>query len=579
MVKSSHEKSHALQVLRPLALVVSLAGAGFAMTPVYAAVIPQPDAGSVLDTVKAPREAIKPAPAIDVPAAPQAAQKVAPGFKVTVSQFKLTGMTVYSESELLALVSDQVGKELDLEGLNTVAEMIAAHYRKNGYFLAQAYLPKQEIRDGIVAIVVLEGHVGEVKLRMDESARLRESRAQDILSGIQPGDLIKEKTLERSLLLLNDTPGATVKSTLQPGAKVGEADVVVDLGDDGRMVTGSVDADNWGSRFTGANRLGASMNLNNPTGFGDQLTLRAQTSESSGSPMGRVAYTLPVGSEGTKLGVSYARLNYKLGKDFASLNAHGDATVASAYVLHPFIRSRNLNVFGLAGLDDKRLRDFANNVIAGDNKLSMYKLGVSGDFRDDVFGGSLNSFSAVVSGGKVNFNDLTSFKQDQSPQGHKTAGTFSKLNYEYQRVQSLVENTSFYVSLSGQLASKNLVSAEKFALGGPSGVRAYPVGEAAADEGALLNAELRWNMPDTDLMFNGFIDIGTAKLNSKPIPGDFLNGGVNTRNIWGYGLGVNLAKQGEYLVRTSIAWRGTNAVPLADVDRKPRAWIQLSKSF
>ena len=576
MVKSSHEKSHALQVLRPLALVVSLAGAGFAMTPVYAAPIPRPDAGSVLDTVKQPREAIKPAPAIDVPAAPQAAQKVAPGFKVTVSQFKVTGMTVYPESELLALVSDQVGKELDLEGLNGVTEKIAAYYRKNGYFLAQAYLPKQEIRDGVVEIVVLEGHVGEVKLRMDESARLRESRAQDILSGIQPGDLIKEKTLERSLLLLNDTPGATVKSTLQPGAKVGEADVVVDLGDDGRMVTGSVDADNWGSRFTGSNRLGASLNLNNPTGFGDLLTLRAQTSESSGSPMGRVAYTLPVGSEGTKVGVSYARLNYTLGKDFAALRANGNATVASAYVLHPFIRSRNLNLFVLAGLDDKKLQDRVDSTLSvEDKKLSMYKLGVSGDFRDDVFGGSLNSFSAVVSGGNVNISQLAVLAFDQSVLGHKTAGTFSKLNYEYQRVQSLVENTSLYVSLSGQMASKNLVSAEKFALGGPNGVRAYPVGEAAADQGTLLNAELRWNMPDTDLMFNGFIDIGTAKLNSKPLITDV----GNTRNIWGYGLGVNLAKQGDYLVRTSIAWRGNNNLPLADVDRKPRAWIQLSKSF
>jgi len=576
MVKSSHEKLHASQVLRPLALVVSLASAGFAMSPVYAAAFTQPNAGTVLDTVKQPSEAIKPAPAIVVPAAPQAAQHVAPGFKVSVSQFKLTGMTVYSESELLALISGQVGKELDLAGLKEVTEVIAAYYRKNGYFLAQAYLPKQEIKDGVVEIVVLEGHVGEVKLRMDESARLRESRAQDILSGIQPGDLIKEKSLERSLLLLNDTPGATVKSTLQPGAKVGEADVVVDLGDDGRLVTGSVDADNWGSRFTGSNRVGASLNLNNPTGFGDLLSLRAQTSDSSGSPMGRVAYTLPVGSQGTKLGVSYARLNYTLGKDFAALQAHGTAAVASVYALHPFIRSRNLNLFGLVGLDDKRLQDRIDSTLTvEDKKLSMYKLGVSGDFRDDVMGGSLNSFSAVVSGGNVKFAQPAVLAFDQSVNGHQTAGTFSKLSYEYQRVQSLVENTSFYVSLTGQMASKNLVSAEKFALGGPTGVRAYPVGEAAADEGNLLNAELRWNMPNTDLMFNGFIDIGTAKLNRKPNALDL----ANNRNIWGYGLGVNLGKQGDYLVRTSIAWRGNNNLPQADLDRKPRAWVQLSKSF
>lgn len=575
MVKSSQEKLHALQVLRPLALVVSLCSAGFVMSPVYAAGV-APDAGSILDTVKEPKALPKSSPEIVLPATPQPKVKAGSDIKVNVTQFKLSGMTVYPESELQALIADQIGKELDFEALNNVADKIAAYYRKNGYFLAQAYLPRQQINDGVVEIVVLEGHVGQVKLKMDENARLRESRAQDILSGIQPGDLIKEKSLERSLLLLNDTPGAIVKSTLQPGAKIGDADVVVDLGDDGRLVTGSVDLDNWGSRFTGSNRLGGSLNLNNPTGFGDLLSLRAQTSDSGGSPMGRIAYTLPVGSAGTKVGVAYAKLNYTLSKDFAALQAHGTAGVASAYVVHPFVRSRNLNVFVLAGLDEKKLQDRVDSTLTTDDKkLSMYKLSVSGDFRDDVFGGSLNSFAATVSGGRVNINVPAVLALDQSIIGHNTAGTFSKLNYEYQRVQALAGNTSMYVSVAGQMASKNLVSAEKFALGGPNGVRAYPVGEAAADEGALLNAELRWNMPDTDFMFNGFIDVGTAKINRKPLVTDL----VNTRNIWGYGLGVNMGKQGDYLIRTSIAWRGNNNMPLADVDRKPRAWIQLSKSF
>jgi hemolysin activation/secretion protein len=498
------------------------------------------------------------------------------GFKVHALQFKLTGITVYSESELLALIADQVGKELDFEGLNQVADTVAAYYRKNGYFLAQAYLPAQEIKNGEVEITVLEGRVGEVKLTVKEGTRLRESRAQDILSGIQPGDLVNEKSLERSLLLLNDTPGAVVKSTLEPGAKVGTADTVVDLSDDGKLVSGSVDLDNWGSRFTGEYRLGGTVNINNPTGFGDLLSIRGQTSDTSGSPLGRLSYVVPVGSSGTKVGVVYSKLNYTLGKNFAALQAHGTATVASAYVMHPFIRSRNLNVFALAGLDDKSLQDRADaTLFRDDKKLSMYKLGLSGDLRDSLMGGGLNSFAITASGGNANISVPAVLALDQSVNGHRTAGTFSKLNYEFQRVQALVGSTSLYLAVSGQAASKNLVSAEKFSVGGPSGVRAYPVGEAAADEGAIVTAEVRWNMPDTDFMFSGFVDSATAKLNRNPLVTDV----VNTRNIWGYGLGMNMGKQGDYIVRTSIAWRGNNNMPVADIDRKPRAWMQLSKSF
>jgi hemolysin activation/secretion protein len=50
---------------------------------------------------------------------------------------------------------------------------------------------------------------------------------------------------------------------------------------------------------------------------------------------------------------------------------------------------------------------------------------------------------------------------------------------------------TLYASFSGQRASKNLDSSEEFFLGGPNGVRAYPQGEGAGDEGWLSRLELR----------------------------------------------------------------------------------------
>ncbi|TXT24417.1 MAG: hypothetical protein FD134_1558 [Gallionellaceae bacterium] len=338
--------------LLTLTTLVSAALGVLIANPVYAQ--QRPDAGRVLDTVKEPRPVPKPAPEITVQPEAKPALKAQPGLKVKVAAFRISGNTVFSEAALLPLVSGQIGKELDFEELNQAANKVAVYYRSKGYFLAQAYLPAQQITDGKVEIAVLEGRVGEVKLNTKENARLRESRTKSILGAIQPGDLINERSLERGLLLLNDMPGVIVKSTLEPGTKVGTADVAVELGDDGKRVSGSVKADNWGSRFTGEYRVGADLNLNNPSGFGDMLSVSALTSNGNGSPMGRVSYVVPVGSWGTKLGASASKLDYTLGKDYTNLLAHGTATVGSVYALHPFVRTRNFNVVGIVGADRRR---------------------------------------------------------------------------------------------------------------------------------------------------------------------------------------------------------------------------------
>ncbi|MBI5658622.1 MAG: ShlB/FhaC/HecB family hemolysin secretion/activation protein [Nitrosomonadales bacterium] len=546
----------------------------------------RPDAGRVLDTVKEPRAVPKPAPEIAIQPEAKPALKAQPGLKVKVAAFKISGNTIFSEAALLPLVSGQIGKELDFEELNQTANKIAVHYRSKGYFLAQAYLPAQQIKDGIVEIAVLEGRVGEVKLNMAEKVRLRESRARGILGAIQPGDPINERSLERGLLLLNDTPGVIVKSTLQPGAKVGTADVAVELGDDGRRVSGSVKLDNWGSRYTGEYRVGADLNVSNPSGFGDLISVTGLTSNGNGSPMGRLSYVVPLGPWGTKLGASYSKLDYTLGKDFASSKTHGTAEVGSIYMLHPFVRTRNFNVVGVLGANQKKLKDLVDTdptYPRNERNLRVFNAGISGDFSDNVFGGSLNTFSLTATSGNVDIKIANQKALDQNPAqgGYNTSGSYSKLNYEYQRQQALPRNLSLLVSLQGQTASKNLVSAEQFSLGGPNAVRAYPVGEAVGDEGVVVNAEIRWNVPQTPFMLNGFIDFGHAQLHKTPTAADITQGNPAYRNVLGYGLGLNVGKQNNYLLRTSVAWRSDrkDSAPVADRDRSPRAWVQLTKWF
>ena len=79
---------------------------------------------------------------------------------IKVNVLRVDGATVYSEPDLIALTRFKPGSELSLSDLRAMAEKISDYYHDNGYFLARAYLPAQDIVNGAVTIAVIEGRVG-----------------------------------------------------------------------------------------------------------------------------------------------------------------------------------------------------------------------------------------------------------------------------------------------------------------------------------------------------------------------------------------------------------------------------------
>jgi hemolysin activation/secretion protein len=174
---------------------------------------------------------------------------------------------------------------------------------------------------------------------------------------------------------------------------------------------------------------------------------------------------------------------------------------------------------------------------------------------------------------------------DQSPVGRKTLGRYAKYNYEFRRLQRIDDNSTLLLALVGQSASKNLASAERFSLGGASGVRAYPVGEATGDDGFVFTAEYRYLVPGLkirggDLTLSGFYDFGHVRIEKDFVTGDQQANGRNERNLAGAGVGLSLGKDGDFLVRAVAAWRLEDEAPTADrVKRIPRIWFQAVRWF
>lgn len=527
-----------------------------------------PDAGQILENIKAPLTLPPATDGVLPEAAPaRPALSLPSDVKLQIKAFRITGAREFSEAHLLALLADSTDRELSLAQLQGLAERITAHYREQGYLLARAYLPAQDIRDGLLTIAVLEGRLGKVQL--DNRSLLNDATAQRQLDDLHPGDAVQAASLERSLLLLNELPGAEVHSTLKPGASVGLTDLDVSLGA-GPRVAGSLEADNFDNRYTGSERLGGNLAINSPTGLGDTLSLRGLTS-GAGMNYGRLAYQLPVGPQATQVGVAWSEMRYELGEDFASLDAHGKASIGSAYALQPLLRSRQARLDGQLSYERKRLEDRVDATDTTlDKTLDVWSLGLSGSHQDSLLGGGAMQYGASLVAGNLELDAASDALDDA---GLDTRGHYAKLAFQLTRLQRLTDRLSLQLRASGQRAAKNLDSSEKLSLGGAYAVRAYPQGEAAADDAWLANLELRYAPAPTWQLF-GFYDAGGGRISHRPVAGT----ADNRRTLSGAGVGVSLALPAAINLQAFAAWR-TGSQPTSDDDRSPRLWLQTTKYF
>lgn len=508
---------------------------------------------------------------IERPAAPVDAS---PGIAISVTALRLTGQTVYSDTTLIAATGLVPGNDVTLAQLRDYAAQIAAYYHARGYFLAQAYLPQQAIEGGVVTIAVIEGRYGDITLRND--ARIASEVPSGILAGLNSGDLVLNAPLERRLLLLSDLPGVRTKATLSPGAEVGTSSLVVDL-TPGASISGYVEADNGGSRFTGRYRAGGVLNINNPTGIGDQLSLRLLASD-QGLAYGRAAYSLP--ADDGRVGVAFAHLRYTLGREFEALDGSGTANIVSAFGSYPLVRSRRANLTALAAFDYKFLRDELGAVNSISRKrIPALTLGFVGDSRDNFGGGGSNVFSAGWTSGQLDIRDPVERAIDAATA--RSDGSFSKLQASIARLQSVAGPLSLYAGVRGQLAFDNLDSSEKIQLGGAYGVRAYPEGEAFGDTGYIATAEARLALgaPLGDRLpgqfeLAGFGETGAVRFAKNPwFPGE------NYTRRSGYGAALTWFGPDGLLLKATYARRLGDVPVTSGPDSSGQFWFQIVKQF
>lgn len=464
------------------------------------------------------------------------------GKSAFVKGFSFSGNIKISSDELQDVIKDYVGKELTFKQVKEAISLINKHYRSKGYFVARAYLAPQDLakNGNILKISILEGNYGEFRLK--NSSLVKDEILQGVLDSVKDEDIISNNTIQRATNLVNDRAGAVVtKATISPGRDVGTSDFDIEV-EETKRVDGYIVADNYGSRFTGYNRLQALLNINSPFGIGDKISISGLVSNGADLKNGKIVYELPLTASGLKSDFAYTRTKYNLVKEYKSLDAKGNSNIYEAGLSYPLLRTTNENLYLKGKYYHKDMNDYMNGDKFEDRKIDSFVASV--DYDKNYHIGDLPARVFT------NLNLTT---------GHLSSKNDNPNSGNYNKVDAYISNSiyfnntfSFNSTLIAQkvLGHKNLDGSEDLALGGPNGVKLYPYSEQSGENGYIASFELFTKLPNIASYTHKvglFYDIGDVyqELNSDVT--------FKRRTLKDIGIGY-YSYYDSFFLKTQMAW-------------------------
>ena len=531
-----------------------------------------PDAGRIQEQLRPPEPPRKP-PAAQIRIEPPPGEAKADTPPFFVASFRLSGVTVFPEQRLVALLGAPQ-RPMRLSEVQALVERITELYRAQGYIVARALIPAQDVRDGVVEVRVIEGRYERIDI--SNASDVTERRLRELLGGVKENAVVHGPTLERAVLLISDLAGIQPKATLEAGTQPGFTNLILEVVPTA-FAQYDLTVDNAGSRYTGRNRLSAGVTLNSPLGIGDRLSARAVTSGANLNSV-QVSYDAPLGYSSVRAGAYASDTVYKLGDQFAALDASGSARSLGATLVFPAVRTADFNLRVQAAAERRELVDRIGAFGTTNGKaMNLVRWGGSGDTRDDLLAGGLTAFQVLLTQGTLALHSPDFAASDAATA--RTQGDFRKLSLAANRLHGLTERLRLIVTYTGQLAHDNLDSSEKFSVGGITGVRAYPPGEAAGDDVHLLQVELRYNAGNWRggrVTPSLFADHAHSRINHQIWDG--FNG-KNVRRLSDFGVGMEWALPGAWFARGWYAHRLGREAATAERDKAGRLWLQAGVLF
>lgn len=483
----------------------------------------------------------------------------------------IEGATAFSEKQLADIYRDDLGEEISLHRVWAYAGRITERYQQAGYFLSRAYIPAQEIADGVVHIRVVEGFVHTLEL--DAKARANPLVVQ-WTQRLQAQKPLTVDAMESLLLRLNDLPGQNYRAVLQKNevsdAPEGAAQLNVVTTEEPKEI--HLNVDNFGSRYLGPYEASAQVMLPIIPNQRTMVSVLASTPADE-LKYGSITHTIPL-SYDWSMDLNAGRTDTHPGSVLKTQEIDSVSTSFGFGFTYQWMRQRRENLTSRLAFDGRNTdSDIAKLLPLTRDQVRAVRF--SSTYQRMADSGSYDYATLIATQGVDGLG--ASKANDSNLSRAEATPDFQKLEFLYSRLQPLPGDFAGIVSVSGQIASGPLYSSEEFGYGGQNFGRAYDASEITGDHGIAASLEIRYHglkpWGGMKLAPYGFYDIGRVYNDDA--------GQEKQASGSSAGFGLRVATEQGISANIGMAFPLTREIdqPLYGNEKSPRYMLQIGYDF
>lgn len=429
-----------------------------------------------------------PGPQMDQQPAPSADERC-----FEIKGIRLQGSSLLSEAEKHDLLKPFVNRCLGTGQLNELLKAVTQRYIDRGYVTSRAYLPQQDLSDGELDVLVVEG-----RLEGLDSSSIASERELAMSFPGKLGEPLNLRELEQLIDQLNRLPSRPAQLELVPGQEVGSSRVQL-KGEPSKPWHASISRHNDGDVSTGEQQWGVGLDWDSPLGLADQLSLRggldAVSDEFRHSDNQSLYYSLPYGW--WTFSYSYSQSYYRNqveGSGFV-FETDGESRTHSLRAERLLHRDSLSKTSVNAGISHLRTRNYIDNALidVSSQRLSEIQLGFNHGRRIG------SAFVNADIGWQQGVGALDAQSEGDPLPGEPVAryNKYSLTLSYLQPFQLWGESFSFDSLANGQWSEDVLYSPQRISIGGLASVRGFKEQSLSGDSGGYWRNQLRWTRPVT----------------------------------------------------------------------------------
>ena len=416
---------------------------------------------------------------------------------VRIGSISVGGVSAVPRRSIAAAVAPFEGRCLGLADLDRVLKAVTFVFVEAGYVAARAYLPAQDLSDGTLDIVVIEGILEDIAI---DGA----SRSGTAFPGLvrRPLNL---RHIEQGLDQINRLRSKSARIELRPGKQAGgtAVDVRIEAGKPWHI---DANSDDLGAAASGRYRSRLSLGVDNSLGLYDRFSLSwlravprspwAFTGERPHSDSATADFSVPYGYWTFTLNAHWSRYRSEIAGALGPIGTSGTSGSIGVEI-HGVVHRDRLSKTALsARVTRKENKSYILGSLIDVSSRALTVLDAELTHSRRLWGGVLAGAAAAHFG----LSWFGAFDDDAAPAG-SPRGQFEKLSAWLRFTRPFVVvgmPLTWSGFLSGQWSPDPLFGSEQMSFGGSATVRGVREAALFGNRAALLRSEWSADLSSPD---------------------------------------------------------------------------------